>query len=84
MIVEPVQPLDGAPAAGLETEVEQLRRYLEVSQATLEVAEWEMQVIQDKQVAADSRVVGEFFVRYFYLKDHICFSHSSCSCVGQN
>jgi hypothetical protein len=28
-----------------KTEVERLRRYLEVSQAVLEVEEWEMQVI---------------------------------------
>jgi hypothetical protein len=34
--------LDAAPAAATEIEVEWLRRYLEVSQATLEAAEQEM------------------------------------------
>jgi hypothetical protein len=50
----------------------------------LEVVEREMQVIRDQQVAAYCRVAGEFFVRYFDLKDHICFLHSLCLCVGQN
>jgi hypothetical protein len=39
--------LDATPAAAAETEVEWLRRYLGVSQAALEAAEWEMQVIWD-------------------------------------
>jgi hypothetical protein len=39
--VEPAQPSDVAPAATAETEVERLRRYLEVYQAMLEAAEWE-------------------------------------------
>jgi hypothetical protein len=39
--------LDAAPAAAVETEVERLRRYLGVSQAALEAAEWEMQVVWD-------------------------------------
>jgi hypothetical protein len=47
MTVEPTQPLDAASAAAAETEVERLRRYLEVSQATLEVIEREMQVVRD-------------------------------------
>jgi hypothetical protein len=36
---EPAQSSDAAPAAAAETEVERLRRYLEVSQAALEAAE---------------------------------------------
>jgi hypothetical protein len=39
VFLEPAQPLDAAPAAAAETELERLRRYLEVSQAALEVAE---------------------------------------------
>jgi hypothetical protein len=39
--------LDAAPAAAAEIEVERLRRYLEVSQATLEATEREMQVVRD-------------------------------------
>jgi hypothetical protein len=42
MSSEPAQPPDAAPAASMETELERLRRYLEVSQAALEMAEWEM------------------------------------------
>jgi hypothetical protein len=47
MTAEPTQPLDAAPAVTVETEVERLRRYLEVSQATLEATEREMQVVRD-------------------------------------
>jgi hypothetical protein len=36
------QPVDAMPATAVETEVERFRRYLEVSQATLEAAEQEM------------------------------------------
>jgi hypothetical protein len=42
MFSKPVQPSDATPAMVAETEVERLRWYLEVSQATLEVVEWEM------------------------------------------
>jgi hypothetical protein len=84
MTVEPAQPSDAAPAMVVEVEVERLRRYLEVSQATLEAVKQEMQVIRDQQVAVDSRVAGEFSVHHFDLKDCICFSHSSCSYVGQS
>jgi hypothetical protein len=45
VIVEPAQSVDAAPAVVAETEVERLRRYLEVSQVTLEAAELEMQVV---------------------------------------
>jgi hypothetical protein len=75
--------LDAVLAAVAEIEVEQLRRYLEVSQATLKAAEREMQVIRDQQVAADSRVASEFFVRHSDLMDCIRFSHSLCLCVEQ-
>jgi hypothetical protein len=37
--------LDAAPATAAEMEVERLRRYLEVSQAALEAAEREVQVV---------------------------------------
>ena len=39
---EPAQPLDAAPVAATETELERLRGYLEVSQAMLEAVEREM------------------------------------------
>jgi hypothetical protein len=52
--VEPAQLPDAAPAAAVETEVDRLRRYLEVSQATLEVVEREMQAVRDHQVAVNS------------------------------
>jgi hypothetical protein len=39
--------LDVASVAAAETEVERLRRYLEVSQAVLKAMEREMQVVQD-------------------------------------
>jgi hypothetical protein len=38
----------------VETELERLKRYLEVSQAALEAVEREMQAVRDQQVAADS------------------------------
>jgi hypothetical protein len=44
--LEPAQPLDATPATAVETELERLRRYLDVSQAALEAAEREMQAIQ--------------------------------------
>jgi hypothetical protein len=43
--MEPAQPLDVASTAAVETEVERLWRFLEVSQTTLEAAEREMQVV---------------------------------------
>jgi hypothetical protein len=42
---EPAQPPNVALAAAMETEVEWLRRYLEVSQGTLETAKREMQAV---------------------------------------
>jgi hypothetical protein len=45
VIVEPAQSVDAVPAVAAETEVERLRRYLEVSQFVLEAAEPEMQVV---------------------------------------
>jgi hypothetical protein len=42
MAVEPAQPLDATLATAVETEVERLRRFLEVSQTVLEAAEQEM------------------------------------------
>jgi hypothetical protein len=45
---ELVQPSDVVPATVVNTEVERLRRYLEVSQAMLEVTKREMQVIRDQ------------------------------------
>jgi hypothetical protein len=45
MSVELAQPPDAAPAA---VEVGRLRRYLEVSQATLKVAKREMQAVRDQ------------------------------------
>jgi hypothetical protein len=39
---EPVQPPNAASDAAVETELERLRRYLEVSQAALKAAELEM------------------------------------------
>jgi len=42
MSLELAQPLDAAPVAATETELERLRGYLEVSQAMLEAVEWEM------------------------------------------
>jgi hypothetical protein len=59
--------LDATPATTAKTEVETLWRFLELSQTALEAAKREMQVIRDQQVVADSRVAGEFFVRYFRL-----------------
>jgi hypothetical protein len=41
-------------AAAVETELERLKRYLEVSQAALEAVEREMQTVRDQQVAMDS------------------------------
>jgi hypothetical protein len=77
------QTLDDALAAAAETEVEGLRRFLEVSQTALEVAEREMQVVRDQQVAADSRVANEFSFRYSDLMGCIRFLHSLCPCVEQ-
>jgi hypothetical protein len=54
--------------------VERLRRYLEVSQATLEVAEREMQFVRDQQVATDNRVAGEFFVLFRFEGSHLFFA----------
>jgi hypothetical protein len=45
--VEPTQAPDAAPIATMETEVDRLKWYLEVSQATLEVVEQEMQAVLD-------------------------------------
>jgi hypothetical protein len=42
MTGELAQPSNPASATTVEIEVERLRRYLEVSQGTLEVVEWEM------------------------------------------
>jgi hypothetical protein len=84
MTVEPEPPLDAVSAMVAEIEVEQLRRYLEVSQATLKATEREMQVVRDQQVAMDSRVTSEFFIRHSSLMDCIRFSHSLCLCVEQN
>jgi hypothetical protein len=44
---EPTQASDAVPVATMETEVDRLKRYLEVSQATLEVVEQEMQTVLD-------------------------------------
>jgi hypothetical protein len=43
-----------------------------------------MQVVQDQQVVADSRVAGEFSVRHSGLTACIRFSQLSCSCVDQS
>jgi hypothetical protein len=74
MTVEPVQPLDAAPVAVAETEVERLQRFLEVSQTMLEAVKWEMQVTQDHEVA------GEFSIHYSDLMGCIYFLHSLCLC----
>jgi hypothetical protein len=84
MSLEPVQPPDAASVAAVETELERLRRYLEVSQAPLEAAELEMQVVQGQQVAANSEVANEFFIHHSGLTACIYFSHSSCLCVEQS
>jgi hypothetical protein len=55
MSLEPAQPSDAAPTVAVESELERLRRYLEVSQAALKATEQEMQVVRGQQVVADSR-----------------------------
>jgi hypothetical protein len=45
MSLESVQPSDAALVTAVKTELERLRRYLEVSQVTLEVAERETQAV---------------------------------------
>jgi hypothetical protein len=73
---ELVPLLDVASAVALEIELERLRRYLEVSQATLKVVEQEMQVVRDQQLVADSWVAGEFSLCRSSLMNCICSSHS--------
>jgi hypothetical protein len=48
MAAVPAPLLDVASVVAAETEVEQLRRYLEVSQAMLKAVEREMQVVRDQ------------------------------------
>jgi hypothetical protein len=47
MPAEPTQASDVVSVTTMETEVDRLKRYLEVSQATLEVVEQEMQTVLD-------------------------------------